>query len=479
MTTTEIYNGFHILFNVIKIYLKYKPYRRETQVWYNECMNTLTKDFTKGDIARPLIRFSLPLIFGNLLQQLYNVADTLIVGRTIGKTALVAVGSSFTLMILLTSIILGLCMGTSVVFSNFYGAGNYKLLRHSVFNSFAFIMSVSLVVNFASFLLVEVFIKLLQIPPEAADDTRGYLNVILFGMIFVAIYNFVVAILRSIGNTVVPLIFLAISTILNIILDLLFILKFGMGVKGAAWATVTAQMTSCVGISIYYFVASKRFIPRGDELHFDKDILRLVFENSVLTSIQQSVMNFGILMVQGLVNSFGVYVAAAFAAVTKIDGFFYMPSQEFGNAFSIFAAQNYGAKDMSRVGESLKKALMISAVFCMTASVFVWVFARNLMMFFVEGEQEIIRIGVSYLRIEGAFYIGIGFLFILYGLYRGILKPQMSIVLTVLSLGLRVALAYIMSSFMGVEGIWYSIPIGWAVADAVGLGYFVKIRNRI
>ncbi len=119
MTTTEIYNGFHILFNVIKIYLKYKPYRRETQVWYNECMNTLTKDFTKGDIARPLIRFSLPLIFGNLLQQLYNVADTLIVGRTIGKTALVAVGSSFTLMILLTSIILGLCMGTSVVFSNF------------------------------------------------------------------------------------------------------------------------------------------------------------------------------------------------------------------------------------------------------------------------------------------------------------------------------------------------------------------------
>ncbi len=448
-------------------------------MWYNRDMNTLTKDFTKGDIARPLITFSLPLIFGNLLQQLYNVADTLIVGRTIGKSALVAVGSSFTLMILLTSIILGLCMGTSVVFSNFYGAGNYKLFRHSIFNSFAFIMGVSVIVNIVSFLLVEVFIKLLQIPPEAAGDTRDYLNVILIGMTFVTIYNFVVAILRSLGNTIVPLIFLAISTILNIILDLLFILKFGMGVKGAAWATVTAQMTSCVGITVYYFVATKQFIPKGDELRFDKEILKLVFENSILTSIQQSVMNFGILMVQGLVNSFGVYVAAAFAAVTKIDGFFYMPSQEFGNAFSIFVAQNYGARDVGRVRASLKQALMISGVFCMVASAFVWIFAGHLMRFFVDGEQEIIRIGVSYLRIEGAFYIGIGFLFLLYGLYRGILKPQMSIVLTVLSLGLRVALAYIMSSFMGVEGIWYSIPIGWAVADAVGLLYFVKIRDKI
>ena len=200
----------------------------------------------------------------------------------------------------------------------------------------------------------------------------------------------------------------------------------------------------------------------------------------MLTCVQQSVMNLGILMVQGLVNSFGTVVMAAFAAAVKIDAFAYMPVQDFGNAFSTFIAQNYGAKESARIRAGLKRAVCISMVFCVVLSVLVCAFAKPLMSVFVEsGETEVIAEGVRYLRIEGAFYCGIGALFLLYGLYRALGKPGMSVVLTVISLGTRVALAYLLSAIpaLGVSGIWWSVPIGWAFADLVGFVYY-KFRKK-
>ena len=201
-----------------------------------------------------------------------------------------------------------------------------------------------------------------------------------------------------------------------------------------------------------------------------------------LTCVQQSVMNLGILMVQGLVNSFGSVVMAAFAAAVKIDAFAYMPVQDFGNAFSTFIAQNYGAKDRARIRAGLKSAVCISMAFCIVISILVCVFARLLMAIFVDtGETEIIQEGVRYLRIEGAFYCGIGCLFLLYGLYRALGKPGMSVVLTVISLGTRVVLAYLLSAVpaIGVIGIWWSVPIGWVLADLIGLLYYKARRNAL
>ena len=207
--------------------------------------------------------------------------------------------------------------------------------------------------------------------------------------------------------------------------------------------------------------------------------VREIASFSVLTCIQQSIMNLGILMVQGLVNSFGTITMAAFAAAVKIDAFAYMPVQDFGNAFSTFIAQNYGAKQDARIRAGLKSAVSISMLFCIVVSVLVCVFASPLMKIFVDaGETEIIREGVRYLRIEGVFYCGIGCLFLLYGLYRALAKPGMSVVLTVISLGTRVVLAYILSAIpaIGVVGIWWSVPIGWFLADVTGLFYF-KLRK--
>lgn len=193
-------------------------------------------------------------------------------------------------------------------------------------------------------------------------------------------------------------------------------------------------------------------------------------------------MNLGILMVQGLVNSFGTAVMAAFAAAVKIDAFAYMPVQDFGNAFSTFIAQNYGDKEKDRIQQGLKEAVRISSIFCIVISILVYVFAKQLMMIFVDvKETSIILEGVRYLRIEGAFYIGIGCLFLLYGLYRALGRPGMSVVLTILSLGTRVALAYLLSSIpsLGVIGIWWPVPIGWALADMVGFLYYKMKKHTL
>ena len=203
---------------------------------------------------------------------------------------------------------------------------------------------------------------------------------------------------------------------------------------------------------------------------------------SLLTCVQQSVMNFGILMVQGLVNSFGTVVMAAFAAAVKIDSFAYMPVQDFGNAFSTFIAQNYGARDMGRIRKGIRSAVLAAAVFSGAVSVLVCVFAEPLLLLFVKPEErEILAVGVQYLRVEGAFYVGIGILFLLYGLYRAIQRPGMSLVLTVISLGTRVALAYALSAIpaIGVVGIWWSVPIGWALADVAGVVYYKRNRDRL
>ena len=278
--------------------------------------------------------------------------------------------------------------------------------------------------------------------------------------------------LRAIGNSVVPLAFLAVSAVLNIALDLWFVLGLNRGVAGAAEATVIAQYLSGIGIAVYTLARFPQARAIGKLSGLRRARVREVLSFSTLTCVQQSVMNLGILMVQGLVNSFGPIVMAAFAAAVKIDAFAYMPVQDFGNAFSTFIAQNYGAKRQDRIRAGLKSAVRMAMIFCVIVSALVFAFAAPLMRLFVDAaETEVIREGVRYLRIEGAFYCGIGCLFLLYGLYRALGRPGMSVALTVVSLGARVALAYLLSAIpaVGVVGIWWSVPIGWALADLVGL----------
>lgn len=269
---------------------------------------------------------------------------------------------------------------------------------------------------------------------------------------------------------------MAVSAGLNIALDLLFVAVFPFGIRGAAFATIIAQYVSGIGILLYVLIRCLEFLPSKKELRFRRDILKEIFNLSSLTCVQQSVMNFGILMVQGLVNSFGSTIMAAFAAAVKIDTFAYLPVQDFGNAFSTFVAQNYGAGNHDRIKKGTKQAFAISIIFSLIISALVFLLAPWLMQIFVSAsETDVISAGVVYLRVEGAFYCGIGCLFLLYGYYRAIKKAGMSVVLTILSLGTRVLLAYILSATaIGIVGIWMAIPIGWGIVDAVGL---IRMRS--
>ena len=311
---------------------------------------------------------------------------------------------------------------------------------------------------------------------------REYLQIILAGITATFLYNYFAAFLRAVGNSVTPLIFLGISAVLNIVLDLVFIICLGWGVTGAAAATVLSQYVSGLGLAVYAVVKFQELrISRG-ALCLRKDAMREIASLSFLTCVQQSVMNFGILMVQGLVNSFGAVVMAAFAAAVKIDSFAYMPVQDFGNAFSTFVAQNYGAEKTERIRRGIRSAGLTAFGFCVIISTAVCLLAEPLMRIFVSAdEKEIIRVGMEYLRIEGACYFGIGILFLLYGFYRAVRRPGMSVVLTVLSLGTRVALAYLLSGIdaIGVKGIWVSVPIGWVLADVVGVLYYWKNKEKM
>ena len=354
----------------------------------------MQRSLTKGPITKGILLFALPLMFGNLLQQMYNIADTWVVGRFLGADALAAVGSSYTLMTFLTSILLGLCMGSGAAVSMQYGSGEEARMRQSVFQSFVLIAGMAVALNVLVYLGLDGILWVLRVPEELILLMKEYLRIIFLGITAVFLYNYFANLLRAIGNSVVPLLFL----------------------------------------------------------------------------------NFGILMVQGLVNSFGTVIMAAFAAAVKIDSFAYMPVQDFGNAFSTYVAQNYGAGQTDRIRKGIRSAGLCSAAFCIVISVLVCAFAAPLMGIFIDpAETAILAAGVHYLHIEGACYLGIGILFLLYGYYRAVNQPQMSVVLTIASLGTRVALAYLLSATpLGVTGIWLSVPIGWALADAIGIGYYLK-----
>lgn len=438
-------------------------------------------DLTQGNILAKLLRFAFPIMVGNVLQQLYNVADTLIVGRFLGGNALAAVGSSYTLMVFVTSIILGLCMGSSAFFSMQFGRRDRDRLEQGIYMAFLMIGAVTVTLNILVYAGIHGILAFLRVPDEVAPLMKAYLLWIFAGIAATFLYNFVANFMRALGNSLTPLWFLGVSAVLNIFLDLFFIRVLMWGVGGAAAATVISQYAAGAGILIYCAGRYPEIRIRKENRRWDRGILRELLGLSSLTCLQQSVMNFGILMVQGLVNSFGAVVMAAFAAAVKIDSFAYSPVQDFGNAFSTYVAQNYGAGKHDRIRRGMRDAVFSAFVFCSVISVLVVGFAKPLMSLFLdEGSAEAVVVGAGYLRIEASFYFGIGLLFLFYGYFRAVSRPGISVILTVISLGMRVLLAYTLSAIegIGVTGIWVSVPVGWFLADAAGAGFYLAYLRR-
>lgn len=437
-------------------------------------------NLTEGPIFKTMMLFAFPMILGNLLQQIYNIVDTIIVGRFVSSGALAAVGSAYALMTFINSLIIGLCMGSGALFSKSFGAGKQADMRQEVKLSFVFIGIITAIIYIIVFPGTDLILHLLAVPADVYALMRSYVRIIFAGIVFIFLFNFFAYLLRAVGNSLVPLIFLAISSVTNIVLDLYFVISLKWGVAGAAGATVISQAFAGVGIAIYVVARHRDLVSFGKDGRTEWYRLGEIIKNDVFTGLQQSVMNFGILMIQGLVNSFGTTIMAAFAAAVKIDTLAYMPAQEYANAYSLFISQNYGARKQERIAKGTRIATAVSVIFCLVVSVIIWIFSRDFMEIFVEAsETAIIAAGVKYLRIEGSFYFGIGILFLLYGYYRGVQRAEMSLVLTVISLGTRVLLSYMLAPHtgLGVDAIWWSIPIGWILADVVGGVYYKKLTK--
>ena len=433
------------------------------------------QDLTKGHVMKTMSVFALPMIFGNLLQQGYNIVDTWVVGHIAGPDALAAVGAAFALMTFLTSVLLGLCMGSGTVCSLCFGRQDIKALKNSICASFFLLAVVAAVLTALSLLGVSALVLWMHIPQEITQITKEYLTVVFWGIPAVAAYNFFAAYLKAVGNSLVPLVFLGVSTVSNMILDLLFVAVFSWGTFGAALATVISQYFAAFGIGSYVLAKQQEVRQAFCGFRIQKGCLAEIAGYSFLTCMQQSVMNLGILLIQGLVNSFGTVVMAAFAAAVKIEAFAYMPAQEYANAFSTFIAQNKGAGQQKRVTAGIRCAVLTVFCYCIGVSVLICVLAKPMMLIFIKASQvAIVAQGVQYLHIVAPFYCGIGCLFLFYGLYRAIGKPSVSVVLTVISLGTRVALAYALAPAVGAAGIWWAIPIGWGLADLAGMLYYHK-----
>ncbi len=276
----------------------------------------MKQELTQGNVQKTMLLFAGPMILGNLLQQCYNIADTLIVGHFLGAGALAAVGSAYTLMTFLTSVLIGLCMGSGSVWSFYYGKGDMEKLRDSVLSSFLFICAVSLAMNILVFAGLDWILVVLKTPAALMRMMREYVFAIFWGIFFVFLYNYFAFLLRAMGNSVAPLWFLGAASVLNIVLDLLFVVVFDWGIEGAAVATVIAQAMSGAGIGIYTWIRIRKmiFVPadpykpvqkKGGRWQGICEAAPEIIKFSLSSSIQQSVMNFGILMIQGLVNSFG------------------------------------------------------------------------------------------------------------------------------------------------------------------------------
>lgn len=436
------------------------------------------KDMTKGNPTRIILFFAFPMLLGNIFQQLYNMVDSIVVGKFVGKEALAAVGSSFMLMNFFSAIIIGLCMGTSVVLSQYFGAEDYTKLRKSISTAFIFMLLLTIIMSLTTIIFTKPMLMIMKTPKEILNSSTNYLQIIFGGLIFTFLFNFSSAVLRSVGDSKTPLYFLILASIINIILDLLFVINFNMGVIGVAIATVIAQGVSSLLCLVYAFIKLPVIRIKAKEFVFDKALFSMIKKYSLLTALQQSIMTFGMVCVQGLVNSFGTDTMAAFTAAGKVDSLAYLPVQDFGNAFATYVAQNKGAGNFERIKIGVKSAVKTIIVFCIISSTVILLSSKHLMQIFVSSnEVKVIHIGIQYLSVISVFYVLIGFLFMFYGYFRGMGNLKTSIVLTIVSLGTRVSMAYFLSSFPKIaeKGIWWSIPLGWALADMLGL--YIYKRN--
>lgn len=428
-----------------------------------------TQDFTVGSIPRHLILFSIPMFAGNLLQALYNTVDSIWVGRFIGAEALGAVSVSFPIIFALVSLVIGIGMATTVMVSQYAGAKQTEKVRRVVSNSLTLLVGAGVLVSLLGIVFRQPILHLINTPPEIFDMASGYLLIFMAGLVFMFVYNVIGAILRGLGDSRTPLIFLIYATVINIILDPLLIFGLGpfpaMGVAGAALATDIAQGISAF-LSVRYLAKNLGLIGWNPaDYKLDWELTKLTFKIGVPAGIQHTLVSLGILALNSIINTFGKTIVAAYGAAARLDQFAFMPAMSVSLAVSALVGQNLGAGKEERVREIVFWSNILSVTVTMVVAL-VAIFAPAALLVLFTGDQEVLQAGSLYLRTVGISYLFFSVLFVLQGVMRGAGDTMPTMVITVISLWLvRIPLAKLLSGTMGIYGVWLAI----AFSPVIGL----------
>lgn len=435
-------------------------------------------DFTKGSITKQIISFSIPMLIGNVFQQLYSMVDAMVVGRYVGSNALAAVGVAMSILQFLVSVLIGLTTGASVLISQYYGARKYDKMKRMVSTSVVFLGVFSVVVAVAGILFSPHLLRWLDATPEIMDDAVLYLRFLMGGMLFPVLYNMYTAYLRALGDSRSPLLILILCTIINTVLDLVFVMQFHMGVLGAAVATLIAQAVSAV--LCYLYTLHKVPLLHVTSLTFDPKLFTEILKYGTPAAIQLSVVSLANLTITKLINSFGAAVMAGITAAAKIDQLAIMPVSNVSMALSTFVAQNMGAGQEDRARKGLRFAIVMMVVLAIFISVVLISLGPWLISMFLNRKDInagiIAEVGLNYLNIMVIFYFLFAFLFAFNGFFRGVGDSVMAMVFPVASLFVRAVLAHLLVLFagMGPEALAWSIPVGWALSSLAAWIYYYK-----
>lgn len=426
----------------------------------------MVRNMTEGSPLRHILLFALPLFIGNIFQQIYNFADAAIVGRFVSANALASVGASGSTVFLLISLLGGLTTGASIIIAQSFGRGVFEDMRRAVGSLYLIVALLSVVIGAVGFLLCTPMLRLLNTPENILADASLYLKILFCGVPAMAVYNSGSAILRSLGNSTTPLYMLIISSLINVGLDLLFIIYFNLGVCGAAYATVTSQIICAVMCSVYVYVKRKELMLEGMNFHFDMSMTKWIFRMGIPSALQSSLIALGGMSVQSLVNSFGEMTMAAYTAANKIDSIAIQFVVSIGMAVSVFSGQNMGAGRLDRIKQCLKSALAVQIVMC-AAIAFVIVCLRKFLLgiFLDESAAEAVEIGSVYISIICIAYVIAGIMQSFLNVIRGAGDVNFSMIAGIVELSTRIVFAYLLAYILkSSTGIWIATPIAWGTA---------------
>ncbi len=443
------------------------------------------RDLTKGNEAKVILRFAIPMMIGNIFQQLYNVVDAAVVGKFVGKEALAATGVSFPILFLLSSITIGFAIGGTILISQFYGAKKTEDVKKTADTLQIIMFFASVIVTIVGILTSRFLFKLLNFPKQNINLAVSYFNIIMIGNVAIFGYNALSAILRGIGDSQTPVYFLITSTIVNIIGDILLVVVFKMGIQGAAIATVFAYFVA-YAIGIIYLNKKHKIIRVNFKLIFDKIIFRKILKIGLPSSGHMLVVSFGMILSFSIINLFGTNVIAGYTAAGRINSFAMMPAMFFANALSAFVGQNYGANRMDRIKKGLKATLIMITLISLTFTIVSELFSNNLMKLF-SNEIDVINVGINYFKIVAPFYFVFGIMFSFNGVYRGVGNTITPMYFMIVALWIvRFPIMVILSMHINynpihftprnVNGLWWGEPLAWVTgATLTSIYYFSKI----